>query len=256
MKNYKSTTNYSIFTQKQINRDLSKAYIKKMKDSIEKFGQLEPIKVSRDYSIIDGQHRFAAIKELGIPVNYVITEDMDFRTLAELNSISKKWTNEDFLKAYLNSGQESYVRLNQFRVENPDFPLQSCVCLLDSNSALRNQAYSKDIKSPTNKRGNYSTPGAFKQGNLKIKDYDLASKNASTIRSLSHFYKGYSKPTFVRTMIRLLNYDKFDFEILLHKLNNNPTALKDCNRIEDYLDMIQNIYNYKNRNPQLFTHLK
>ena len=54
-----------------------------------------PILVNENKSIIDGQHRLQAAKELKIPITYIISNESSEENIDQLQ-ISKKWTAFDF----------------------------------------------------------------------------------------------------------------------------------------------------------------
>ena len=68
---YKST-DYKKFKLLEYNRDCDEKHIQNLKEELSKCNDLhlKPLIVSPDLEIIDGQHRFRAAKELGIPVYY------------------------------------------------------------------------------------------------------------------------------------------------------------------------------------------
>lgn len=67
------TKEYEKFTFLSTNRPVQRNHVNKLKKSLSEYGFLEsqPITVTEDYKILDGQHRFIACKEMGIPIKYV-----------------------------------------------------------------------------------------------------------------------------------------------------------------------------------------
>lgn len=73
------TQEYDKFSLLSANRDISKGHVQSLKASIEKLGNITekvPIIVNQNLEIIDGQHRFQALKELGLPVFYIVADGM------------------------------------------------------------------------------------------------------------------------------------------------------------------------------------
>mgnify|MGYP003676458481 CR=1 FL=1 len=70
----KSTKSYSIFNSIIGNRNLDSKNLKRIKESINEIGLQMPILVNQNKSIIDGQHRLQAAKELEIPITYTIAD--------------------------------------------------------------------------------------------------------------------------------------------------------------------------------------
>ena len=91
----KSTKTYSIFNKVIGNRDLNSKNLNRIKDSINQIGLQVPILVNENKSIIDGQHRLQAAKELQIPITYIISNESCEDNIDQLQ-ISKKWTAYDF----------------------------------------------------------------------------------------------------------------------------------------------------------------
>ena len=91
----KSTKTYSIFNKVIGNRNLDTKNLKRIKDSISLIGLQMPILVNENKSIIDGQHRLQAAKELEIPITYIISNESCEDNIDQLQ-ISKKWTAYDF----------------------------------------------------------------------------------------------------------------------------------------------------------------
>ena len=91
----KSTKTYSIFNKVIGNRNLDSKNLSRIKNSINEIGLQMPILVNENKSIIDGQHRLQAAKELKIPVTYIISNESNEENIDQLQ-ISKKWTALDF----------------------------------------------------------------------------------------------------------------------------------------------------------------
>ena len=71
-----------------------------------------PIMVDADMRIIDGQHRFYACKELGLPIYYVVKNDVDpEQAMITLNQTSKKWEMMDWLRYRANKNGGCYKML-------------------------------------------------------------------------------------------------------------------------------------------------
>lgn len=107
------TSDYSKFKFFKFNRKVSSLHVYKLADSIKRENRLEinPIVVSDDFYIFDGQHRFAACKLLGIPVPYVITDSKIENVIIDANAISKIWVTNDYLYFYSYRNYQEYDKL-------------------------------------------------------------------------------------------------------------------------------------------------
>ncbi len=109
------TTDYEKFKLLDFNRKkLDRNHINKIKESITKNGYIgSPILVNEDFEIYDGQHRFMALKEMGLEIPYKII-DVEYNSIIDLNITQKKWTLEDYVNYYSEKDKNpNYVRLGR-----------------------------------------------------------------------------------------------------------------------------------------------
>lgn len=184
------TTNLDKFKELQGNRPIKVS--KALRESIVKRGILTEIKVNRKMEVLDGQHRLAVARELGLPIMYTFDDsDID---VAELNSTSKSWKIEDYIHKYAESGYQSYKQL---------------LTLLDLYPALRISA------TIANALGYSSTAGRktsiVREGNFRFRNY----------KAYEEFVQAYQK--FIDTTDFRSNTQLQGVYFLLYTLNNfNP----------------------------------
>ena len=88
-------------------RELDQEFIAELRESIEELGLLEPLVVDKDYNLIAGEHRLAAIREsvivTEVPVVIVDSLSEDQKTLAEFdeNYVRKNFTKMELSLLYL-----------------------------------------------------------------------------------------------------------------------------------------------------------
>ena len=87
-----TTKDYSQFQFHELNRGVDSAHIRRLKKHIKEHGLVQPIIVTADGTIIDGQHRFHACRELDMPVQYIIRDAMEMTDVVQLNNMSKSWS--------------------------------------------------------------------------------------------------------------------------------------------------------------------
>jgi hypothetical protein len=61
------------------------------------------------------------------------------------------------------------------------------------------------------------------------------------------YYSGIRRRYFIYAMMQLLQKPQFEFIEFLQKLKIQPLALQDCTDINQYILLIEEIYNYKRR---------
>ncbi len=100
----KVSTNYDAFKFYSCNRAISPVHVNRLlvDSTFQIKYRLNPITVDKDMRIIDGQHRFTAIKMLGLPVYYIIDKDGNENDIKLRNSQQTQWDNNDFLYFHAN----------------------------------------------------------------------------------------------------------------------------------------------------------
>lgn len=110
------TLNYTQFKFDSNNREISERHVQKIKQSIKDFGYIagRPVLVSPEFVIIDGQHRYLAMKELEMPIVYEVLTGDSIQKVMALNANQAQWKIEDYIKSYANQGIECYRQLLRF----------------------------------------------------------------------------------------------------------------------------------------------
>lgn len=104
------TTDYSKFKKLHANRDPKTA--QRIIKSINQVGYvLSPILVNEKFEVIDGQNRLEALKELNMPVHYMIQNGIGIKECRAMNTGQSNWTTLQYVESYAESGDESYIRL-------------------------------------------------------------------------------------------------------------------------------------------------
>jgi len=99
------TRDYSIFNFVESNREINKANLKKIEESILDIGVQVPIVVNSNYDIIEGQHRFLALKSNKLPVPYIVSRGASEDHISKLQE-SKKWTALDYCNSWAKKGNK------------------------------------------------------------------------------------------------------------------------------------------------------
>ena len=108
------TNNYDLFKKLLGNRDVLDGRKNVIKKSIVENGYIRnPIVVNEKMEIIDGQGRFEALKELGMPIEYVIAEGVGHKECVVLNANQKNWKTPDYIKSFSMLGIKDYQILEK-----------------------------------------------------------------------------------------------------------------------------------------------
>lgn len=125
------TYNYEVFTLISSNRGINRSSVDQLKKSIRKEGYCPSsyVLVDEDFNILDGQHRFVACRELGLPIYTMCVPNLRVEHMRILNTISKNWTMKNFIEHYATLGSEDYVLLNNI-ADNAECALSVVLNLL------------------------------------------------------------------------------------------------------------------------------
>ena len=110
-----TTTNYDIFRRMKGQRDVEPKRVNMLVDSIKQSGWISnPIMVNKKMEIVDGQGRFAALKRLGMPIEYYfVDKSVGLNECRVLNNNLQKWNTESYVMSYAEMGNKNYQRVKQ-----------------------------------------------------------------------------------------------------------------------------------------------
>ena len=113
-----TTSNYKLLKESNMNRAdrakiISSGKFQNLKRTLKEFGQLEPITVSSDMVIINGQTRFDALKMLGMPIKYIVLSIPFSKAKSMMleSGLSKKWTALDVANFWAQQGSSPYKKI-------------------------------------------------------------------------------------------------------------------------------------------------
>lgn len=88
----KRTKFYDMFKFKKENREVNYNKVLSLKSKLLEDGrQIMPIICNSNMEIIDGQHRFEALKELNWEISYYIDDAITSKDLISINNTQKSW---------------------------------------------------------------------------------------------------------------------------------------------------------------------
>lgn len=101
------TMDYNKFAYDQTTRNLNSGYLKTLVRAFSAHQPVDPIEVTPNKSntkllIINGQHRFAALQSLGMPINYYVTYSTETNTTQALaaRSQARHWSALDLVQSF------------------------------------------------------------------------------------------------------------------------------------------------------------
>lgn len=88
-----------------------------------------PIVVTRDFYIIDGQHRFTICKKLERPIYYVIYEGDAECAMVNLNVNATIWRQQEWFEYYCGKNDTNYLALRAFMRQYPKLGISNAILL-------------------------------------------------------------------------------------------------------------------------------
>lgn len=229
----KKTKDYEMFKFRADNRAIIPSHVNKLKISIQNRNLLEyrPIEVNSDMEVIDGQHRLTAAKALGLEIYYVVRHDLIDGDIITYNAFAKSWGLEDFFKHFLIHKKPEYLKLQQFMIRE-NMSLRIALNLIAGRTKDAIQKF---------KNGLFVCNNEIIEGHLEI--------CWETIRYIQKSL-GYSNfvttAKFWKALLVLTKHPFFDRDKWKHNLVYKVETFGPRATFEDYLKMLQLIYNWKN----------
>lgn len=227
------TTNYSQFKHYEFNREIDQKNLNKIKDSIQKVGQKQPIAITSDGYIYDGQHRFMALRALGLPVWYYVNHRAKPEDLLTVNQVRKGHTIRDFVWYYAYTGNLDCKRLLELQDVWSEKGFSESVIYLAFNSMgekyqklIRNNQYTVDEKFGTR----FLNTLLLLKNKGGLKDA-TGAKFARALRSIIKSNKTFSTENLISKLDR----------VKLHMYNNEA----------DLRQEIVDVYNYKRKKEKI-----
>ena len=109
-----------------------------------------PVLITKDFAVIDGQHRVLALQELGLLVHYVICNNYIPLDVEEVNNVGKKWDIRARVNNLAEHGNVNFVELkkmhNQWGETFSEGTINDAFHKTKSQSsyAIRNKTYMLD----------------------------------------------------------------------------------------------------------------
>ena len=224
----KSTNNYSLFQPLKGNRDINRGHVVRIKESMEK--QMLPtfIEVNERYEVIDGQHRLEALKELGLPVYYIVNEGSGLREAQRHNEIKKKWGYADILASHCAAENDNYLFIRYIMNKYNLTLVNTLIACQRGNDGQRIQY-------------------KFLQGELEItnkKEIEDLIRKALRINAFVNIMR----KTAWSAILQCVDSQYFDVDVFIRKLSYLKDQFSPQVTKKQQIAQIEEIYNYKSRN--------
>jgi hypothetical protein len=223
------TSDYSIFVLSELNR--VPGHHKRVLESIKEndYTMYQPILVNNKMEIVDGQNRFLACKNLGLPIHFIVSEDIKIFAAADINRASKNWTASDYAEHYAKRGREPYVRLLDLCAK-----YDQRLSIVQQFGKMSNNArsHSDNVKS----------------GNFQFRDDVNIDEFLTHIEDFQKYYKGfYKKDKFVKAVLKLYLKKSYSIDTMKNKLRMASGIIHEQPKVEMMAEELVKLYNYKSK---------
>lgn len=239
-----STTDYSVFTRVEGNRPIKRGHVRNLIESIKEQNLLpsKPIIVTKDMGIIDGQHRLEAAKILGLPISYIVADNgVNDLSIPMLNDKQYPWTTEDYVRYFvIHDENENYIKLRKYHEDyHLGYPIVA--------DLLRRFSVA---------RGGAGLRNGIRDGSFKVLREEETVDFLEKYSSLKPvFRKVYTDRCFVEAFVRAyknLPALEITWEAFKKKMEDYPYDIKRQPGVDEYMELIDSIYNYRKQNPIRF----
>jgi hypothetical protein len=225
------TTDYSQFKKSPKNRDVAS---NNLVESLKQNNLLDakPILVTKNFVVIDGQHRLDAAMRMNVPISYIVHPTVTEDDISILQT-QRPWTLDDYLKFYKEDKEDykfAYDIIKEFKVK---------VHLVAEFFTTQTDPYMH-----------------FRKGTWKIK------KNKKELREIFLKFDEVKRtcgrvvypkvPTYAfnRALWSLVNEENYDHSILMGKLDRSGDEILHCCRFREFKNLkigLIRLYNKKIR---------
>lgn len=208
------------------------------------FLRKDPIKVTKDYKIIEGQHRFLAAKRVGAEVYYIIDEDdLDpLDTMLTANTNQRSWTAKDFVHHLAQRGNKDFQVIQKMQ-KLYNLPISVLVTFTGNKVTLKGASIRDRIQ-----KDSFALGDAEEFENICEYFYNfLEILRKFSARSLV-FLKNVKSAKAFKLLYETANFDK---DLFLKQADRAPHLIKQQITLDDYLKMFLAVYNFKQQTKKL-----
>lgn len=218
-----NSTNYSEFSLIGTNRDINPKQVAHIKKTlgIKNLLHGNPVMVNTKMQVIDGQHRFTAAKELGLPVWFLVVEANE-DDIVMLNTNQRNWQTVDYIAYYAKQGDEHYIKLQSILNET-NHNVSEVLELLDAKN-LRQQ---------------------ISKGGYKVVDDNEIDRRLYVLHQVKLVFGRTLYQVQVAALKKALSTPEFDEHHFIKNLKKRRKHFYAAAGVRDQLINIEDIYNYR-----------
>lgn len=223
-----STRDYDKFSFIESNRVLNKGHVANLETAFEDYGNLtrvQPILVNEKFQIIDGQHRFLACKDMGVPIYFTQIPGLGIAEARSMNILHSSWNMDDYARSYALEGDPNYQKYLRIR---EDYGFGHSIVLV---YALNDQSHGAFAK--------------FRRGEFVLADEKGTRERLNALAEIGMLVPFVNRKEFAMAILKAIKLEGYDQKRMLKKLELHNNLLEERAHVSDYLRLLETIYNFQ-----------
>ena len=227
------SSNHAAFSPNDEQRPILERHVKHLAQEMGKYGFLpsKPIqcfKRGSRYVVIDGHHRLAAARLLGISFYFVVEPEANAETMASVNANVKTWSMLDYVRMYALRGISDFQNL--LRYSEVGIPAQMAASMLHGHAASS---------------GNVGE--LIKQGTFKIRQTTDINRIYKLIEEFGKTNPVVKHRPFIAALSKSMLTPDFDFDRFMRRFEESPAMIQKASNEELQLLQVEELYNFRSR---------
>lgn len=228
-----TSKNYAAFLPNDEQRDIRPTHVSHLAERMGEYGFLpsKPVqcfKKGTKFVLIDGHHRLAAARQLGIPFFYVVEPESNTKTMAAVNATVKTWVLADYVRMYALRGNGDYQKLTRYAESG--IPVMMAASMLHGHAAAS---------------GNVNE--MVKEGTFKIRETANINRIYGMIQKFGAANPVVRHRAFIGALSDCLLTSEFDFERFERRFEENPAMIQKASNKDLQLLQLEELYNFRSR---------
>lgn len=228
-----TSKNYESFLSNGEQRPIKEQHVKNLSVLMADQGFLpsKPIQVFRRGNklvIIDGHHRLAAAKKLGIAVFFVVEPESSAKSMASVNAYVKTWVTADYVRMYAIRGIDDFQKLLQYG--DAGIPLAMAASMLHGHAAA-----------------SCNVSEQIKTGTFKIRETSNINKVYAMIKNFADLNPVVRHRAFIAALSDCLLTPQFEWARFERRFAENTSMMVKASNKDLQLDQIEKLYNFRSQ---------
>lgn len=225
------TTNYSMFKFDRLNRPIRQDKLDRLYDAVttKNLLHLFPIVVTREFVVVDGQHRLKVAEALNTSIYYIVSSQMRIEDAATVSGNTDGWRKDDYLHHWCEMGLPEYLKLRQFWESHSWLTLSVAVDLCFMGDSAKGGRI----------------PSVFETGGYVANNLEGAERICTMVMNFKSWVPFWKDRSFLSALRNLDSNINYDHARMMQKMQYQSSRLVRCATAADYIKVMNDIYNFR-----------